>query len=79
MASANFLRPKVYGYAVYQHRITLIRRRDPGHFGVSTYLLFSLLAISLITIFGVPRPSSGACAHQWFLVLRRAREFHHQG
>ncbi|KAH9856622.1 hypothetical protein C2E23DRAFT_808317 [Lenzites betulinus] len=22
----------VYGYAVYQHRITMIRRRDPGHF-----------------------------------------------
>ena len=24
---------QVYGYAVYQHRITMIRRRDPGHFG----------------------------------------------
>ncbi|EIW57284.1 uncharacterized protein TRAVEDRAFT_149576 [Trametes versicolor FP-101664 SS1] len=22
----------IYGYAVYQHRITMIRRRDPGHF-----------------------------------------------
>lgn len=24
---------QVYGYALYQHRITMIRRRDPGHFG----------------------------------------------
>jgi hypothetical protein len=26
-------RRQVYGYLLYQHRITLIRRRDPGHFG----------------------------------------------
>ena len=26
---------QVYGYAVYQHRITMIRRRDPGNFGAS--------------------------------------------
>jgi hypothetical protein len=26
---------QVYGYLLYQHRITLIRRRDPGSFGVS--------------------------------------------
>lgn len=25
--------PQVYGYAVYQRRITMIRKRDPGHFG----------------------------------------------
>ncbi|KAI0749717.1 hypothetical protein C8Q80DRAFT_1163592 [Daedaleopsis nitida] len=25
----------VYGYAVYQHRISMIRRRDPGHFSTS--------------------------------------------
>lgn len=24
---------KLYGYFIYQHRITMIRRRDPGHFG----------------------------------------------
>ena len=24
---------QVYGYILYQHRITMIRRRDPGHFG----------------------------------------------
>lgn len=24
---------KVYGYVVYQRRITMIRKRDPGHFG----------------------------------------------
>ena len=26
---------QIYGYAVYQHRITMIRRRDPGNFGAS--------------------------------------------
>lgn len=26
----------VYGYALYQHRITMIRRRDPGHFDALT-------------------------------------------
>ncbi|TFY76667.1 hypothetical protein EWM64_g7346 [Hericium alpestre] len=25
----------IYGYFVYQYRITMIRRRDPGHFGMS--------------------------------------------
>ena len=24
---------QVYGYGLYQYRITMIRRRDPGHFG----------------------------------------------
>ena len=24
---------QIYGYSLYQHRITMIRRRDPGHFG----------------------------------------------
>jgi uncharacterized membrane protein YidH (DUF202 family) len=27
----------VYGYVVYQRRITRIRKRDPGHFGESTF------------------------------------------
>ena len=26
----------MYAYALYQHRITMIRRRDPGPFGVSS-------------------------------------------
>jgi hypothetical protein len=26
-------RRKVYGYVIYQQRITMIRRRDPGHYG----------------------------------------------
>ncbi|KAI0635630.1 hypothetical protein C8Q77DRAFT_1098695 [Trametes polyzona] len=41
----------VYGYAVYQHRITMIRRRDPGHFDqiigpvlISAFLFFAVLA-----------------------------------
>ncbi|KAF5391599.1 hypothetical protein D9757_002535 [Collybiopsis confluens] len=24
----------IYGYGLYQHRLTMIRRRDPGHFGI---------------------------------------------
>ena len=28
---------KIYGYALYQHRITMIRRRDPGHFGIHPF------------------------------------------
>ena len=27
-----------YGYAVYQQRITMIRKRDPGYFGVYCFL-----------------------------------------
>ncbi|KAI0322133.1 hypothetical protein OF83DRAFT_1095407 [Amylostereum chailletii] len=41
----------VYGYAMYQHRITKIRRRDPGHFDelvgpivISAFLFFAILA-----------------------------------
>ncbi|KAI0284810.1 hypothetical protein BC826DRAFT_1054458, partial [Russula brevipes] len=41
----------VYGYAVYQHRITMIRRRDPGNFDqiagpviISALLFFAVLA-----------------------------------
>ncbi|KAI0067257.1 hypothetical protein BV25DRAFT_1819570 [Artomyces pyxidatus] len=41
----------VYGYILYQHRITMIRRRDPGHFDqiagplvISALLFFAVLA-----------------------------------
>ncbi|KAH9167876.1 hypothetical protein EDB89DRAFT_1649848 [Lactarius sanguifluus] len=41
----------IYGYAIYQHRITMIRRRDPGHFDqiagpviISAFLFFAVLA-----------------------------------
>ncbi|KAF8270558.1 hypothetical protein EI94DRAFT_1658650 [Lactarius quietus] len=41
----------IYGWAVYQHRITMIRRRDPGHFDqiagpviISAFLFFAVLA-----------------------------------
>lgn len=46
---------QIYGYLLYQHRITMIRRRDPGHFG-SLYNLFSslyLLKISQILFLGL--------------------------
>jgi len=41
----------IYGYLLYQHRITMIRRRDPGHFDnilgpvlISALLFFAVLA-----------------------------------
>ncbi|CDO71841.1 hypothetical protein BN946_scf184939.g65 [Trametes cinnabarina] len=47
----------VYGYAVYQHRITMIRRRDPGHFdqitgpvAISVFLFFAVLANFIIRV-----------------------------
>ncbi|KAI1797025.1 hypothetical protein LXA43DRAFT_1089548 [Ganoderma leucocontextum] len=47
----------VYGYAVYQHRITMIRRRDPGHFDqitgpvlISAFLFFAVLANFIIRV-----------------------------
>lgn len=47
----------VYGYAVYQHRITMIRRRDPGHFDqilgpiiISAFLFFAVLANFVIRV-----------------------------
>ncbi|KAF5341638.1 hypothetical protein D9611_001950 [Ephemerocybe angulata] len=45
----------LYGYAIYQHRITMIRRRDPGHFDalagpilLSIALFFAVLANFII-------------------------------
>ncbi|KAL1753057.1 hypothetical protein FB107DRAFT_218643 [Schizophyllum commune] len=45
----------IYGYLIYQHRITKIRRRDPGHFDaiagpiiVSVLLFFAILANFII-------------------------------
>ena len=35
----GILNTQIYGYAVYQRRITMIRKRDPGHFGSSLALL----------------------------------------
>lgn len=31
---------QLYGYIVYQNRISMIRRRDPGHFGTRFAILF---------------------------------------
>ena len=42
---------QIYGYLLYQHRITMIRRRDPGHFGafrpIARFLSFSELCSSV--------------------------------
>ncbi|KAH8117788.1 hypothetical protein DFH11DRAFT_1723811 [Phellopilus nigrolimitatus] len=58
----------VYGWAVYQKRITMIRRRDPGHFDqiagpviISALLFFAVLANFIIRVRemrrkGVPIP-----------------------
>ncbi|TRM64316.1 hypothetical protein BD626DRAFT_401375 [Schizophyllum amplum] len=57
----------IYGYMIYQHRITKIRRRDPGHFDaiagpitVSVLLFFAILANFIIrgTLHCVPSPYS---------------------
>ncbi|KAI0768024.1 hypothetical protein BD413DRAFT_566187 [Trametes elegans] len=47
----------IYGYAVYQHRIFMIRRRDPGHFDqiigpvlISAFLFFAVLANFVIRV-----------------------------
>jgi len=46
-----------YGWAVYQHRISMIRRRDPGHFDqiaglviISALLFFAILANFVIRV-----------------------------
>jgi len=47
----------VYGYVLYQHRITMIRRRDPGHFDqiagpviISAFLFCAMLANFVIRV-----------------------------
>ncbi|GJE85575.1 VTC1 family protein [Phanerochaete sordida] len=47
----------IYGYAVYQRRITMIRKRDPGHFDqilgpivISALLFFAVLANFIIRV-----------------------------
>jgi len=47
----------IYGYLVYQNRITMIRRRDPGHFDqivgpviISALLFFAILANFILRV-----------------------------
>ncbi|TFK60982.1 hypothetical protein BDN72DRAFT_850055 [Pluteus cervinus] len=61
----------LYGYLLYQHRITMIRRRDPGHFDViagpvvvCVLLFFGMLLNFLLRVRelrekGVPIPGTG--------------------
>ncbi|KAK0204962.1 hypothetical protein DFS33DRAFT_1373546 [Desarmillaria ectypa] len=59
----------VYAYLLYQHRITMIRRRDPGHFDaiigplvISAFLFFAIFAnffIRGIREKNVPIPGAG--------------------
>ncbi|KAF8896445.1 hypothetical protein BD779DRAFT_1433330 [Infundibulicybe gibba] len=39
----------IYGYLLYQHRITMIRRRDPGHFD----LLAGPVVVSIVLFFAI--------------------------
>ncbi|TBU33488.1 hypothetical protein BD311DRAFT_748681 [Dichomitus squalens] len=47
----------IYGYALYQHRIIMIRRRDPGHFDqitgpvlISAFIFFAVLANFVVRV-----------------------------
>ena len=40
------MRMQLYGYILYQHRITMIRRRDPGHFGAPQKPSLNLIDIA---------------------------------
>ncbi|KAH7106316.1 hypothetical protein BKA62DRAFT_290392 [Auriculariales sp. MPI-PUGE-AT-0066] len=42
-----------YGYVVYQHRITMIRRRDPGHFDqiLGPVVICALLFVAILSNF----------------------------
>ncbi|KAG6812229.1 hypothetical protein H0H93_013924, partial [Arthromyces matolae] len=44
----------VYGFALYQYRISMIQRRDPGHFGLypSRFTIFHFFDIGLDSIAG---------------------------
>ncbi|KAJ7859146.1 hypothetical protein B0H14DRAFT_2747223, partial [Mycena olivaceomarginata] len=43
----------VYGYVLYQHRITKIRKRDPGHFDmiIGPVIVSALLFVAILTNF----------------------------
>jgi hypothetical protein len=54
----------VFGYVVYQNRISMIRRRDPGHFDqlvgpviIATLLFFAILANFIIRVQELQRKS----------------------
>jgi uncharacterized membrane protein YidH (DUF202 family) len=54
----------LYGYIVYQNRISMIRRRDPGHFDqivgpviISAFLFFAVLANFIIRVQELKRRS----------------------
>ncbi|KAI0052307.1 hypothetical protein FA95DRAFT_1380525 [Auriscalpium vulgare] len=65
----------VYGYLLYQHRITMIRRRDPGHFDqiagpiiISALLFFAILANFLLRVRELQRknvPIPGLSYFSW--------------
>ncbi|KAJ6624017.1 hypothetical protein B0H10DRAFT_2008194 [Mycena sp. CBHHK59/15] len=70
----------VYGYALYQHRITMIRKRDPGHFDmilgpvlISALLFLAILGNFLIRVRelrekNIPIPGAGIY-HSFQLML----------
>lgn len=73
----------VYAYLLYQHRITMIRRRDPGHFDaiigplvISAFLFLAIFANFFIRVRelrekNVPIPGAGflsTIAQNWYPV-----------
>lgn len=63
----------VYGYVVYQRRITRIRKRDPGHFGMLIHVhLYSMF------IYFHYRPDCWPLSHMWGAIFRGPLKFHHQ-
>lgn len=69
---------QVYGYAVYQHRITLIRKRDPGSFGNCSSAPF-ISATSPLYASSCCRPDTGPCRDQHSTLHRRPSQFCYQG
>ncbi|KJA14698.1 hypothetical protein HYPSUDRAFT_150051 [Hypholoma sublateritium FD-334 SS-4] len=69
----------IYGYCLYQHRITMIRRRDPGHFDAlaGPLLLSAALFVAVLANFIIrganvhPRPDQSTSADR--LSISRAR------
>lgn len=72
-SACAYLRIQLYGYALYQHRITLIRRRDPGSFGECSTISGELLTDWRRN----HRPDCRASYHQRLPLHCRAEQLRH--
>lgn len=64
----------VYGYVVYQRRITRIRKRDPGHFGMFAHFYQHVVFL----IYFSYRPDSWPMSHMRVAVFRSPLKFYHK-